>query len=123
MSWNESEIVAARRTIFEAAQDMLAGTLPYIEGARKIHGSRWAAKIDKWDSDLVPFSGIVSETDALPTEQTRPLWQAAALERLQPEIDRLEAWARQFGEPHCRNLVERFSSGRIRLDPPLFGFG
>jgi len=123
MSWNESQIVAARRAIFQAAQDMLAGKLPYIEGARKIHASMWAAKVDERDSDLVPFFGIVSETDALPTEQTRPLWQAAALERLQPEIDRLEVWARQFGEPHCRNLVERFSNGRIRLEPPLFGYG
>jgi len=119
MSWNESEIVAARRAIFQAAQAMLAGKLSYIEGALRIHSSIWVAKIDEWDSDLVPFAGIVSETDALPSEQTRPLWQAAALERLQPEIDRLEAWAKQFGETHCRNLAERFSSGRIRLEPPL----
>jgi hypothetical protein len=121
VSWNESEIIAARRAILQAAQDMLAGKLSYIEGARRIDGSKWAAKVDEWDSDLVPFTGIVSETDALPSEQTRPLWQAAALERLEPEIDRLEAWARQFGEPHCLNLVERFSSGQIRLEPPLFG--
>jgi hypothetical protein len=117
MSWNESEMAAARRAILQAAQEMLAGKLAYIEGARTIHASRWAAKVGDRDSDLEPFAGIVSETDALPTEQTRPLWQAAALERLQPEIDRLEAWAKQFGEPHCRNLIERFSSGQIRLEP------
>jgi hypothetical protein len=119
MSWNESDIVAARRAIFHAAQDMLAQRLSYIEGARKIHASIRAAKVNEVDPDLVPFIGIISETDALPTEQTRSLWQAAALQRLQPEIDRSEAWARQLAETHCRNLVERFSSGRIKLEPPL----
>jgi hypothetical protein len=119
VSWNESEIFAARRAILAAAQEMLAGQVSYIEGARRIHSAMWTAKIDEWDPDLVPFIGIVSETDALPTEQTKSLWQAAALQRLQPEIDRLEVWARQFGEVHCHNLVERFSSGAIKLEPPL----
>jgi hypothetical protein len=39
----------------------------------------------------------------------RKHWQAAALDALQPEIDRKEAWARGFGERHCQRLVERFS--------------
>ncbi|MBO4228249.1 hypothetical protein [Bradyrhizobium neotropicale] len=119
MNRNESEIIAARRAIFQAAQGMLAGSVSYIEGARRIHASMWTAKIGEWDPDLVPFVGIVSETDALPSDQTRPLWQAAALEQLQPEIDRCEAWAQEFGEPYCRNLVQRFVSGQIRLQPPF----
>jgi len=45
----------------------------------------------------------------------RAHWRAAALDALQPEIDKKEAWARQFGEPYCRNLVERFSSGQIEI--------
>jgi hypothetical protein len=92
MSWNESEIIAARRAIFDAAQDMLAGKLSYIEGTRKIVASIRAARIVEWDSDLVPFIGIASETDALPSEQTKQFWRAAALEGLRPEIARAEAW-------------------------------
>jgi hypothetical protein len=119
MGWDESEIFAARRAILQAVEEMLAGTLSYIDGARKIHTSRWAAKIGEHDADLSPFEGIISETDALPTEETRMFWQAAALGRLQPEIDRLEAWSKSFGEPHCHSLVARFCSGQIRLEPPL----
>lgn len=109
MSWNESEILAARRSIFKAAQDMLAGKLSYIEGARKIVAARRTARLDEWDVDVLPFVGIASETDALPFGEMRKHWQAAALDALQPEIDRKEAWARGFGEPHCRSLVERLS--------------
>jgi hypothetical protein len=109
MSWNASEILAARRTILQVAQDMLAGRLSYIEGARKIVGAAETAGLDERNSDLLPFVGIVSETDALPFGEMRRHWQAAALDALQPEIDQKETWARQFGEPHCRKLVERFS--------------
>ena len=117
MSWNESDILAARRAIFEAAQDMLAGTLSYIEGARKIFAAMEASRLDDRDADLLPFVGIVSETDALPFGEMRTHWQAAALEALQPKIAEMEAWARRFGEPYCINLVDRFSSGKIKLRP------
>jgi hypothetical protein len=109
MSWNEGEMLAARRAIFNIAQDMLAGKLSYIEGARRIAAPWSAAKLDRLDADFLPFVGIDSETDALPFGEMRAHWQAAALKALQPEIDEKEAWAQQFGEPHCRNLVARFS--------------
>jgi hypothetical protein len=63
---------------------------------------------------LLHFIGITSETDALPIGEMRAHWQAVALEVLQPEIAKKEARAQQFGEPYCRNLVERFSSGQIQ---------
>ncbi|MCK1618877.1 hypothetical protein IVA96_19965 [Bradyrhizobium sp. 159] len=66
MSWNEAEILAARRKILKSAQDMLAGQLSYIEGARNIVTASTKARLDKRDVDLLPFVGIVSETDALP---------------------------------------------------------
>jgi hypothetical protein len=109
MGWNESEIANARRAIFDTAKAMLAGKLSYIEGARKIVAAKSLARLDELDADLLPFEGIDSETDALPFGVTKAHWQGAALEALQPEIDRLEAWARQLGEPYCRNLVARFS--------------
>jgi hypothetical protein len=110
MSYNEAEILAARRMILKASQDLLAGKLSYIEGARKIVAAGTTARLDQWDADLLPFVGIVSETDALPFGEMRKHWQAAALDALQPEIDQKEVWARGFGEPHCRSFVERFSN-------------
>jgi hypothetical protein len=113
MSWNESEIIDARRAMLDAALAMLAGNLSYIEGARRLIAAKRLARLDEWDPDLLPFEGINSETDALPFGEMRNHWQAAALAALQPEIDRMEGWARQHGEPHCRNLVARFSDGQI----------
>ena len=116
MSWNESEILKARQAILDTAQDMLAGRLTYIEGARKIFAAWRTSKLDEGDADFLPFVGIHSETDALPFGKMRAHWQPAELDALQPEIDRMEAWARRFGEPHCRNLVARFSSGQIKIE-------
>jgi hypothetical protein len=113
MSWNEAEIIGARRAMLDAAQAMLAGRLSYIEGARKIIAATWLARVDEWDPDLLAFEGINSETDALPFGEMRDHWQAAALAALRPEIDRLEVWARQFGEPYCRSLVARLSGSEI----------
>jgi hypothetical protein len=115
MSWNESEIMNARRAIFGAAKDMLAGRLSYIEGARKIVAARWVARLDEGDPDLLPFVGIDSETEALPFGEMRAHWQPSALQALQSEMDRLEAWAQHFGESYCRNLVTRFLNGGIEI--------
>jgi hypothetical protein len=117
MSWNESKILKARQAILDAAQDMLAGRLTYIEGARKIVAAWWRSKLDEGDADFLPFVGIASETETLPFGKMRAHWQPAALEALQPEIDRMETWAREYGgELHCRNLVARFSSGQIKIE-------
>ena len=107
--------MAARRRILEAAQDMLSGRLSYIEGARKICSARFEWGLDEWDSDLLPFVGIDSETDALPFGEQRSHWQTSALKALEPEMVQKEAWARSVGEPYCRSLVERFRSGQIEL--------
>jgi hypothetical protein len=115
MSFDQSRIIAARRRIFEAAQHMLSGRLSYIEGARKICSARFEWGLDEWDPDLTPFVGIDSETDALPFGEQRSHWQTSALKALEPEMTQKEAWARRIGEPRCRSLVQRFSSGQIEL--------
>ena len=115
MSWNESEILAARRRILKTAQAMLAGTCSYIEGARQIVAAWRNSKLD--ESDANPFIAIDSETETLPFGEARSYWQAAALEALQPEINRSEAWARKFGEPYCRNLVKRLSEDKTGTGP------
>jgi hypothetical protein len=65
MSWNESEIMTARRAIFDAAQDMLAGRLSYIEGARKIVAASCAAKLDERDPDVLQPRFWSIRTEAL----------------------------------------------------------
>ena len=87
----------ALATLLDLARGMLAG---------KILGLR--AGIADRDQDLMKFLVIDSETEALPIGKMRELWDPDALERLQPEIARAEAWAKKVGTPACRNLIRRF---------------
>jgi hypothetical protein len=99
----------ARRTIGEIAKAMLAGETSFLSGSRKINALRFPARLDH-DQDVIPFVAIDSETDALPLGPVRAHWNADALRRLEPEIERAEIWAREFGSEACRKLVERFAS-------------
>jgi hypothetical protein len=55
----------ARLEIAEVARAMRGGTLSFIEGARQLHSLRFAGKLDD-NPDLLLFTGIDSQTDALP---------------------------------------------------------
>jgi hypothetical protein len=116
MSWNEAEIMSARRAILETTQDMLAARISYIAGSRIIAAQQFAARLDSVP-EILPFVGIGSEIEALPLGEMRIHWQAAALEALQPKIEQSEAWARSVGEPHCRNLVKMLCDGRFEIGP------
>jgi hypothetical protein len=98
----------ARLDIAAAARAMLDGHMSFIEGARRIAELRFYADVPDLDEDLMAFVLIDSETDTYPFGETRLLWNAPALAKLQPDIDRSERWARDVGEEHCRRLIERF---------------
>jgi hypothetical protein len=99
----------ARSEIGRTAQAMLSGAIDYLEGARRIASLRFSADLDI-DSDVTPFIGIDSETEALPLGPVREYWHCSALEKLQPEIERAEAWARKFGHSAAERLAIRFSN-------------
>jgi hypothetical protein len=93
--------------IAQIASEMLAGSISYIAGARQISRLRFDAGIGN-DPSVLPFVGVDSETDALPIEaEIRKLWSVEALEKLQPEIDNAEKWARETLKPYCQPLIDR----------------
>ncbi|MGA7712223.1 MAG: hypothetical protein WCA81_10000 [Rhizomicrobium sp.] len=103
-----SRVTQSRQKIVKIASEMLAGSLSFIKGARQIAQLSFEAELSN-DLDIRLFVGIDSETDALPLDpEIRKLWIPSALEKLQPEIDKAEAWARQVGTPRCERLIERF---------------
>jgi hypothetical protein len=104
------DIERARAQIGQLARDMLSGKLSFIEGSRLIWRLRTDACLPERDPDLMKFEGIDSETDALPVGRIRDLWAPDALQRLQPEIERRELWAREFGWAACQRLASRFGS-------------
>ncbi|MHC2333893.1 hypothetical protein [Bradyrhizobium sp. USDA 4454] len=106
MSWNQSEVLEARRLIVETARSILAGETTAIEGARSIVRSCSRAKLEN-DPDIVPFIAIESETETLPLGGDRQYLQAKALADLEPEIEKAQPWARGIATARCQNLVNR----------------
>jgi Protein of unknown function (DUF2489) len=104
----ENEILA-RKQVVSFAQAMLEGKLPFLEGAYKLDGlSHRVGGVSLDDPDFLLFSAISSETDHLPFDEQRPLWQPEALKRLEPEIKERENWARSMATAACRSLIDRF---------------
>jgi hypothetical protein len=106
------EFESARKKISEIARDMLDGNRSFIEGSRLIWRLGPEARLGDRDPDLTTFLGIDSETDALPVGEERKYWARDALERLQPEIERAEAWAKQYGRTACQNILRRFGGSQ-----------
>ncbi|MDR3480628.1 MAG: DUF2489 domain-containing protein [Burkholderiaceae bacterium] len=105
---NEALAQSARKRIFETAHSMISGDISFIEGARTLSNLRHSAAIRDDDPDFMIFVGIDSETDALPIGAVRQYWSIDALAKLDREIEKAEAWAKQFGINSCESLVQRF---------------
>ena len=100
--------IDAKNKIVATARAMIEGEISFIEGARKINGLGYLAGLGEFDGNLIVFTSIDSQTDALPMGKVRELWNPDALNKLLPEIDDAERWARDEAITHCRNLIERF---------------
>ena len=108
---NEPAVLEVRRKIVETAGAVISGNLLFIEGARLIERLHWTAGLPGLDSDFIPFIGISCRTDALPLGDERKHWAPATLIRLQPDIDRAEEWAREYGQGACEKLINRLTDG------------
>jgi hypothetical protein len=107
MSINAIEISEARAAMVLLATRMLEGDLSYIEGTRAILAKLPQARVGNMD-EFMAFIGIDSETDRFPTGEVRALWRRDALEQMQDDLDRAEAWAKSYGEPACHAMIARF---------------
>ena len=108
---NEPDVLEVRRKIIETAKAIISGNLLFIEGARLIERLHWTAGLPDHDPDFIPFIGISCRTDALPLGDERKHWAPEALIRLQPDIDRAEEWAWEYGQGACEKLINRFAGG------------
>ncbi|MGV7212031.1 hypothetical protein [Bradyrhizobium sp. UFLA05-112] len=109
VSWNQSEVIAARQIIIETAKGILSGSVFPVEGARTIARRRFKARLED-DPDILPFVGIASETESLPLGRERAHWQVRALADLQGRIDESQAWALTIATAHCQSLLARSAS-------------
>lgn len=106
---HEQYVLSVRRRIVETAQAMLDGKMTYLLGARELATLRHEAEVENTDADFMVFVGVDSDTDDFPLGLVRELWDKSALEKLQPQIDEAEDWAKNHAETACVKLVARFS--------------
>ena len=99
--------MTSEQQIIDIVEKLLAGDLPFLEGATRLCAVRFDI-VSGRDPDFDVFVLIDSETDHLPREQQRQFWQSEALEKLQPEIEKSEQWARSIATDHCENIIRRF---------------
>lgn len=92
------------------ARSMLDKKISYLEGARCLSIPEGLRD----DEDFLPFLAVDSVTDRFPLGKVRELWDPDALVRLQPEIDKAEAWAAETLRDHCQRLVDRYGPDGIR---------
>jgi hypothetical protein len=112
MSINADYIAMCRSRIIEAAQQMLAGQIAYIEGTRLICSLLSDARLDRLEPPFVTFIAIDSETDYVPIGSVRDRWQAAAKERFAEQWTQAEAYAKRYGEPACSEAIDWLESNR-----------
>jgi hypothetical protein len=103
------EEIDSRRQVVALVTSILAGEMTFMDGAEQIWRLRdKVGGVSDEDPDFEIFMVISSETDHLPLARTRHLWSGSALERLAPELERTEEWARSIASNACNSLVERF---------------
>lgn len=89
---NEIEIeVETRRRVVALARSMLAGELPFMEGAVEVASLRTRiGGLPERDDDFDAFVVISSETDHLPLQAQRHLLSERALAALAPDFERVQ---------------------------------
>jgi len=107
---NEQYVYSVRQCVVEIARAMLAGQLSFLSGSRTLATLRHEAGVRDDDADFMTFVAIDSETDELPIGQVREYWDSAALEKLEPEIQAAEGWAKEIGKSACVALIARYGA-------------
>ena len=105
---HEQYVESVRLKVVETARAMLDGQMSYLLGARRLDSLRHDVSVSDDDADFMVFVAIASDTDDYPLGPVRELWDQEALERLQPEIDAAERWAKEQSMMTCAKLVQRF---------------
>jgi hypothetical protein len=97
------------RQALQAAQAVLDGKLSVIEGSRAL-ADYMHDIVPNWssDPDFVVFGVVASETDDLPTGESRRYWSSRALEEFDAKTNRISSAAEGDVRAACANVIARF---------------
>ena len=107
---SHGEFVAKeRQRLVTLCRAMLSGEVSFFEGAVQVCSLSGNIDAPEADPDLEAFQLIRSETDHLPLKDIQHRWSLEAIERLRPEFENTEVWAKPFASKACENLIKRFA--------------
>lgn len=106
----EEYVQAKRRQAADICSDILAGTIPLLEGCHSLASLQSKVGVDERDTDFSIFAMISSEMDALPIGEIRAHWAPETLAALESRIQSAVAWATPQALPACRSVVLRFGA-------------
>jgi hypothetical protein len=98
-----------RRAIVSAAQFLLAGKVPFLEGVLTLAALRFAASKDGFDPDFMLLVAISSETDHLPPQHARQYCAPEWLQKCDAEERSVQALYSADVQQLCRKLITRFT--------------
>lgn len=107
---DEAHLSAARKAVVDAARGVADGTLPFIEGVRRLATLRFEVSRLDHDPDFTLFVAVASASDHLPPQELRSQCAPTWLEQCDREAREFEALHRQQVRSACSRLVDRFSS-------------
>jgi prolyl-tRNA editing enzyme YbaK/EbsC (Cys-tRNA(Pro) deacylase) len=100
----EEYFVAGLRELHQLCKATIEDGFSIIEAARAIPDLVKRLQLND-KVDLKAFIVIESETDELPVGRFRELWDIEALNKLEPEIESAENWARMIGLAEINNIL------------------
>jgi len=107
--WDLESMEHMQREAVGIARRVTAGDLGIIAGCRQLTRlGHYLVEDSRVDPDFVVFIGVSCETDHLPLEDERSLWNPAAFEAKQAEVARLEEVSREKVWVACRSVIARF---------------
>jgi hypothetical protein len=107
--WENESVKRMQREVVGIALRVTDGDLGIIAGCRKLSGLGFYV-VEDWrvDPDFVVFGAVYSETDHLPLEDERSLWDPSAFEAKQAEVALFEEMFREKVCAACRSVITRF---------------
>lgn len=106
---HESYTQQVRRDVVNAAKELEAGQVDFIDGIRRLSSMRHLVSQTEHDPDFALFVAIDSETDHLPGTPQRSSCSAAWLEQCDREIRQAETLYSAQVRHGCTSLIARFT--------------
>jgi hypothetical protein len=106
---NEQNVMACQAEILSAAQDLRSGTLPFIEGVRKLAALRFQVSSSGEDPDFISFVAVDSETDHLPPQTATAHCTNEWLAKCEAEVQEVILVHNSAIFAACDRLIKRFS--------------